>query len=449
MMEDRSRTMHSATPSSRRRSFTARLRARRASGGERGSVLVLSLVYIISISLIVGALSDWAMNDLNNTAHFQSTSELDYAVTSATQVAIQSIRYTPLYSQTKNPLLGECWTPASGHYLSQLTGFNGFNVSVWCSTVQNLASPETRIVSFYSCTSPTTAPVNSAQALADGEACYAQPLLYAQVAFDDYLPGSTTLSTTCAGIGYCGFGATELEWSWSGASASVGQAVNATTITSTAPGSATVGGATYTPTATATSGDTVAITSGTASVCTVSGGVVSMVGTGLCTLDFNDNGNLNYAPAIQVTQSFTVSASVGTTTTTTATTTTTTSSAYSGSTNGNSIPTGNNYYLINGNTGASSSSTGNAYTPGVATTLKKLTFTIDSSSGSSHTATVDVISGGTASATALSCTITGGSNQTSCSVTVSVSVTSTNSINIDATGNGNHAGTWTVTYTQP
>ena len=429
-------------PKSRRRTLVSeRLRARRASGpsAESGSVLILALVYIISISLIVGALADWAMNDLNNTTRFQSTSSLDYAASSATQVAIQSIRYTPLYSQTQNPLLGYCWAPPSGTYVSQLNNFNGFNVTVWCSTVENLASSNTRTVSFYTCKSPTTAPTNSAQALADGEACYTQPLLYAQVAFDDYLPGATTLGTTCAGPGYCGFGATELQWSWSGSAGSVGQSVNTITVNTTAPNSATVGGATYTPTATASSGDTVVITSGTTSVCTITGGVVSMVAVGTCTLDFNDNGNLNYAPAIQVTQSFTVGASVGTTTTTTATTTTTISSTYSGSSNGNSIPTGN----------ASGSPTGNAYTPGTGTTLTKLTFTIVGTNGTNHTATVDIITGGTAAATALSCTITGGSGQTSCSINASVPVTSTQSINIDATGNGHHAGSWTVTYTQP
>ena len=416
-------------------------------GSERGSVLVLALVYIISISLIVGALADWAMNDLNNTTQFQSASSLEYAASSVTQVAIQSIRYTPLYSETSSSL-GYCWTPTSGTYLSQLTNFNGFNVTVWCSTVENLASANTRVVSFYTCTSPTTAPTNSSQAVADGDTCSLHPLLYAQVAFDDYLPGATTLSTTCAGPGYCGFGATELQWTWSGAAGSVGQGVNAITITSTAPSSATVGGATYHATATATSGDAVVVTSSTGSVCTVAGTVVSMVGIGTCTLDFNDNGNLNYAPAPQQTQSFNVAASVGTTTTTSSTTTTTTSGTYAGSSNGN-IGTGSNYYLINGSSTASGSSTGNAYTPGTGTTLTGLTFTMNSSSGTSHVATVDVISGGTATPSALSCTVTGGSGLTSCSITVSVAVTSSQSINIDATGNGNHTGTWTVTYTQP
>src|SRR5579863_3558571 len=147
-MARRSLSAYDVTTSRRRVSARARLRARLSASerSESGSVLVLALVYIISISLIVGALADWAMNDLNNTTQFQSASSLDYAATSATQVAIQSIRYTPLYAQTKNPLLGYCWTPSSGTYLSQLSNFNGYNVSVWCSTVENLNNANTRVV---------------------------------------------------------------------------------------------------------------------------------------------------------------------------------------------------------------------------------------------------------------------------------------------------------------
>jgi lipopolysaccharide export system protein LptC len=81
---------------------------------------------------------------------------------------------------------------------------------------------------------------------------------------------------------------------------------NAITITSTAPGSAVVGGATYTPTATATSSDTVSITSATPSVCTFNGFVATFVASGSCTLDFNDVGNTNYVAAGQAVQTFTV-----------------------------------------------------------------------------------------------------------------------------------------------
>jgi hypothetical protein len=84
------------------------------------------------------------------------------------------------------------------------------------------------------------------------------------------------------------------------------KAANSITVSSTAPASASVGGPTYTAIATATSDDPVVITSGSTGVCTVSSGVVSFVGVGTCTLNFNDPGNVNYAAAAQVTQSFTV-----------------------------------------------------------------------------------------------------------------------------------------------
>jgi len=78
--------------------------------------------------------------------------------------------------------------------------------------------------------------------------------------------------------------------------------------TSTAP-SATVGGATYTPTATTTSGLTVALTidASSSSVCSISGGVVSFQAVGACKIDANQGGNGNYNVATQVQQAVTVS----------------------------------------------------------------------------------------------------------------------------------------------
>ena len=74
------------------------------------------------------------------------------------------------------------------------------------------------------------------------------------------------------------------------------RATRPSSFTSTAPASATVGGATYTPAATATSGLTVAITvdSSSSSVCTISGGVVTFIAAGTCTLDANQAGNGTY-----------------------------------------------------------------------------------------------------------------------------------------------------------
>jgi hypothetical protein len=77
---------------------------------------------------------------------------------------------------------------------------------------------------------------------------------------------------------------------------------------STPPASASVGGPTYTPSATASSGLPVAITLDSSSTgCALSsGGVVSFTGAGACVIDFNQAGNAAYAPAPLVQQSIPV-----------------------------------------------------------------------------------------------------------------------------------------------
>jgi hypothetical protein len=80
------------------------------------------------------------------------------------------------------------------------------------------------------------------------------------------------------------------------------------TFTSTTPGSAVVGGATYTVAATATSGLAVSfsIAAGSAGICSISGTTVSMTGAGTCVVNANQAGNASYAAAPQVQQSFAV-----------------------------------------------------------------------------------------------------------------------------------------------
>jgi hypothetical protein len=65
--------------------FDVDSRRRGTRRSESGSVLILAIVYITAISLIVGALADWAMNDLNSTTHFRSASSLGYAATNVTE----------------------------------------------------------------------------------------------------------------------------------------------------------------------------------------------------------------------------------------------------------------------------------------------------------------------------------------------------------------------------
>jgi hypothetical protein len=182
---------------------------------DSGSVLILAMAFLVAISLIVGAMADWAMNDLNNTTKFNSASSLNYAATSTAQVAIQSIRYTPLMPQTQSPTYSSCWTPSTG-YVSQLSNFDGFTVAVWCSTVQTLASARTRVVTLIACTSSlnpssTISSLSTVQTAAS--ACQSSPLLTARVAFDDYpSAGGAPLTQTCTT--WCGQGATTELWAW-------------------------------------------------------------------------------------------------------------------------------------------------------------------------------------------------------------------------------------------
>jgi hypothetical protein len=78
---------------------------------------------------------------------------------------------------------------------------------------------------------------------------------------------------------------------------------------SSAPGAGSTHG-TYSPTATASSGDKVAITlDKNSSGCSLSDSKVTFTGSGTCVVDFNDAGNATYAAAAQVQQSIKVYAS--------------------------------------------------------------------------------------------------------------------------------------------
>lgn len=182
------------------------------SSSEAGAVLILALVYIISVSLIVGALASWAMNDLRNTTNFRSASSLHYAVSSATNVAIQAIRTSPMPSATpiqKTPTpLGNCWTPATGSPVSQLL-IDNYTIAVFCTTVEDLTQGTTRTVTFYSC-------VSTSAIIASPALCQANPILTVVEVFDDYpASGGILLTTQCnLGVGVCGEGQTLTSWIW-------------------------------------------------------------------------------------------------------------------------------------------------------------------------------------------------------------------------------------------
>jgi outer membrane protein OmpA-like peptidoglycan-associated protein len=78
--------------------------------------------------------------------------------------------------------------------------------------------------------------------------------------------------------------------------------------TSSVPTSIGVGGATYTPTTSASSSlaVTISVDASSSSVCSISAGAVSFTASGVCTLDANQSGDPTYAAAPQVQQAFVV-----------------------------------------------------------------------------------------------------------------------------------------------
>ena len=222
-----------------------RRRSRRNKGGrgsrdgadERGAILILAMAYIIVVSVVVAALATWASGDLNSTSKFTSVRNTDYAATSAMEVAINSIRYTPLVgtgsgkSQTLNEVY-DCWGTTG---TSSLTT-DGYDIDTWCSTLMNLGSDDTRVVTIDACLSSY-----SSSACTAGST---PPLLQAIVVFNDYPPGgSSPLSGPCSK--YCGEGATLMSWDWSSVAGLSSPIANSISITSTPPAIPLVGGQLY------------------------------------------------------------------------------------------------------------------------------------------------------------------------------------------------------------
>ena len=170
--------------------------------------MILALIYILVISLVVAALTTWARNDLSNTTKFESASSIHYAASSATQVAIQSMRFNPIPLATPasgvTSTIGQCWVPVSG--TTSTLSIDGVSVTVWCTTTENLNSPNTRVVDFYTCLSTVTS-----------SNCQSHSELAAVVNFNDYPPGGLpTMTVQCNFLSpqTCGNGMAMVSWDW-------------------------------------------------------------------------------------------------------------------------------------------------------------------------------------------------------------------------------------------
>jgi len=201
-------------------------RVNRDSRSESGAVLILALVYIIVVSVTVGALAYWVTNGLNSTTQFYTGAQLQYAASAAVQTAEESIQTTPDPSNPTSALDGTtpltssayptspgvCWgsgTVSSLNFYANVSGNNPLTIAVYCLTREKLSQSTgangTRVVTFYACQYTT----------GESEAtCQSSALLTAKFSFDDYpAGGGPLLSSQCNVEGLaCGEGSTELEW---------------------------------------------------------------------------------------------------------------------------------------------------------------------------------------------------------------------------------------------
>jgi hypothetical protein len=176
------------------------------------------------------------MNDLNNVAHFTSARSVQNAVDNAANLAIQNIRYTPLIStaQTLNASPpSACWGTGTSALASQ-EGSTSVNVDIWCSTVWNPSSANTRVVTFSACPASQSPTASS---------CAAAPFLQVVATYDDYPSGVISAPTTAQCVVYCGTGMTVNSWEWSpvvptvtGLSATSGPITGGTSVTITGTG---------------------------------------------------------------------------------------------------------------------------------------------------------------------------------------------------------------------
>ena len=178
-------------------------RARHAGAtDDAGSVLILALIYLTAVSITVLALAGWTATNLHTTTGFSSVRQLQDAARSTTELGMQNIRYAPMLSTTVNASPpSACWGNGA---TSGLTNINGYDMNVWCSTVWNPTSGDTRVVTFSTCQSTVSA-----------DACAASPYLQVVVTYDDYPPGgASAVAGPCTDWHWCGQGMTVDSWTW-------------------------------------------------------------------------------------------------------------------------------------------------------------------------------------------------------------------------------------------
>ncbi len=180
--------------------------SRRARHSDVGSSLVLAIVFLTVVSIVMIALVDWVGNDLRNTANFTAAQSFQSTANSASQVALQNVRYN-FMSQTLNASPpAPCWTTSPTPSLLLL---NGQSVDSWCTTSWTTGTEQGRVVTISTCLSSVTA-----------ANCAKSPLLQTIATFGDFdkNTGSATCNSQTApipfGQGTCGTTMTINTWAF-------------------------------------------------------------------------------------------------------------------------------------------------------------------------------------------------------------------------------------------
>lgn len=154
MTEDR-RARHSlaaASPVRRRlaRRAAATIDGRRAERDESGAVLILALVFLVVAALSLVALVTFAGTGLLNTANLKRLRALEYASSSATDIAIQAVRYS-----------GDAYDTATGTPVSTPQNCLGPTWAGFSPTGKPTSSPTARVYDIaVDCQGKATSPLS-------------------------------------------------------------------------------------------------------------------------------------------------------------------------------------------------------------------------------------------------------------------------------------------------
>jgi Tfp pilus assembly protein PilX len=166
---------------------------------DEGASVLAVLVFTLVIVFVAVAVGRLIASDVKNAQAFSAAREDHNAAVAAAEVALQSIRYTPLLGTGQTlDATAACW--GSGSPSSVTT--SGVTATAWCSTVWQPQSMTTRVVTIDVCT--------SGNGLNSATSCATSPTLQAVVTFNDYTPGELLTQNECTTT--CGNDMTVSEW---------------------------------------------------------------------------------------------------------------------------------------------------------------------------------------------------------------------------------------------